>query len=105
MVKLICLRCGVSSAIEANTTSVLPHHPDDHALDLDIVRIRHDRLHRRVGRLQTNAPVLTIELLQRHVRAAEQRDDHLAVVGHLARRTTRTTTSPRSRSTGTTAAS
>jgi hypothetical protein len=39
--------------------------------------------HRRVGRLQPHLPVLAVELLQRDVGAAEQRDHHLAVVGRL----------------------
>ena len=39
-----------------------------------------NRLHRRVGRLQADVPLLAIELLQRDVRSVQQRDDHLAVV-------------------------
>src|SRR5579872_2132893 len=64
---------------------VLAHHPDDDALDLDLFRIGEDRLHRGVRRLQADlAAGVAIELLQRDVRSAEQRDDHLAVVGGLA---------------------
>ena len=46
--------------------------------------IEEDRLHRRVGGLQANAAVVAVELLQRDVRAADERDHHLAVVGRLA---------------------
>src|SRR6266850_7797541 len=89
MVKLICLRCGFSaSAIDANTSPlhplILSHHADDDALHLYLVGIDHQRLHRRVGGLQADTAVLPVELLQRHVEPAEQRDHHFAVVRRLA---------------------
>jgi hypothetical protein len=50
-------------------------------------------LHRRVRGLEPNlAAGLAIELLERDLRAAEQRDHHLAVVGVL--RSSTTTKSP-----------
>ena len=61
-----------------------PHHPDHHALQLHLVGRHVDRRHRRVRRLQAHLAVLAVELLQRHVVPAEQRDHHLAVVGRLA---------------------
>src|SRR3954468_2749209 len=65
--------------------SVLPHHSDDDALDLYLIGIDEDRLHRGVGRLQADLVAgVAVELLERDVRAADQRDHHLAVVGALA---------------------
>src|SRR5688572_28611371 len=64
--------------------SVLPHHPYDDALNLHLIRIDEDRLHGRVGRLKANlAARVAVELLERHIRAPLQGDDHLAVVGGL----------------------
>src|SRR4051794_10915617 len=58
--------------------SVLPHHADDDALDLHLIGIDEDRLHRGVGRLQTDLVArVAVELLQRDVRAADQRNHHL----------------------------
>src|SRR5579862_4864617 len=75
IVKLICL---------VSAMPVFSHDADDHALHLHKRRIEQDRLHRRVGRLQADAAVLAIELLERHVGAADERNHHLAVVGGLA---------------------
>src|SRR3954466_14633589 len=62
--------------------SVFAHHADDDALYLYLLRIHEDRLHRRVGRLQTDAAArVAIKLLERDVGPAQQRNDHLAVVG------------------------
>src|ERR1700704_2325867 len=62
--------------------SVLPHHAHDDALHLYLLGIDKDWLHRGIGRLQANlAARIAIELLERHVRSAKQRDDHLAVLG------------------------
>ena len=82
MVKLICLCSAIRASLSAGRAwlplaaglSSLPHHADDHALDLHVVRVDEDRLHRRVGRLQADAAVVAVELLQRDVGAAEQRD-------------------------------
>src|SRR5258705_3628229 len=63
---------------------ILPHHTDDNPLHLDMIRIDHQRLHCRIGRLQAHAPVLPIELLQRDIRAAEECDNHFPVVGGFA---------------------
>src|SRR5258706_8326461 len=63
---------------------ILPHDPDDHALHLHLVWIDHQRLHRRVGRLEAHAAVLAVELFQRDIEPAKQRDHHLAIVGGLA---------------------
>src|SRR5262245_21783428 len=73
MVKLICLRSFMSL--------VSAHHPDHHTLNLHLVGRHENRLHRRVGGLEPDLPVLAIELLQRDVGAVEERDDHFAVVG------------------------
>src|SRR6266436_6670576 len=60
IVKLICF--GWSGM--AMTLSVLPHHPDDDSLDLDLVRIDEDGLHRGVRRLKADlAARIAIELL------------------------------------------
>src|SRR5262249_13157798 len=80
IVKLICL---VWSAMPGSL--ILPHDPHDDALYLYLVRIDKDRLHGGVGRLQADlAAGVAIELLQRHVGPAHQRDHHLPVVGRLA---------------------
>src|SRR3954462_11140958 len=64
---------------------ILPHHPDHNPLNLDLIGIDENRLHRRVRRLQADlAANLAVELLQGDVRSAQQRDDHLAVVRGLA---------------------
>ena len=63
---------------------VLPHHPDDHALYLHLIGVHHDRLHRRVGRLQADPAVLVKELLERDIESADERNHHFAVVGRLA---------------------
>src|SRR5215510_9769617 len=60
IVKLICL---VGSAMRKSL--ILPHHPHDDALNLHLVGIREDRLHRGVGRLEPDlAARVAIELLQ-----------------------------------------
>src|SRR5688500_13938536 len=64
--------------------SVPPEHPDDHALDADVVLVNEDRLHRLVRRLEPDPPVaLAVDLLHRRRRAVHHRDHHLAVVGVL----------------------
>src|SRR3954468_2153832 len=64
---------------------ILPHHPDHDPLNLDLIGIDENRLHRRVRRMQADlAAHLAVELLQGDVRSAQQRDDHLAVVHGLA---------------------
>src|SRR3954471_4030233 len=69
----------------ATAMSVLPHHSDDDALDLYLIGIDEDGLHRGVGRLQADLVArVAVELLERDVGAADQRDHHLAVVGGLA---------------------
>src|SRR5713101_844836 len=61
---------------------VLPHHADDDALHLHLFGIDENWLHSRVGRLEANpAARIPVEFLERYVRSAQQRDDHLAVVG------------------------
>src|SRR5207247_3805017 len=86
IVKLICL--GWSGMPKSNPPpggSVLSHHPDDDALDLDLVGLNEERLHRGIGRLQTNHPTwVAIELLARNVRRAQQRDHHFTGFGRLA---------------------
>src|ERR1035437_5004500 len=83
MVKLICL--GWSGMPKSKPASVLPHHADDDALDLHLIGLGEDGLHGGVGRLQTDhAARVAVELLERHVRPAKQRNHHLAVVGRLA---------------------
>src|SRR5437762_1781991 len=86
IVKLICL--GWSGMPKSNPPpggSVLPHHADDDALDLNLVGLDEQRLHGGVGRLQTNHPArVAIELLERHVRSAQQCDHHFARFGRLA---------------------
>src|SRR5579884_1865069 len=58
------------------------NHGLDAADDSDIVRV--DWLHRRILRLQTDAPVLTIEPLYRRF-TVEHRDDDLTVVCRFLR--------------------
>ena len=58
---------------------VAAHHSDHDTLDLHLVRLDDDRLHRRIGRLQADVPLLAIELLERDVGAVDKGDDHFAV--------------------------
>src|SRR5215213_10685149 len=106
MVKLICLRAGGCSLLMArlwtggaeappyanarggakarsptHTELVPTHDADNHALYLHVVGVEQHGLHRRIGGLQANLAVVAVELLQRDVLAADERDDHLAVVG------------------------
>src|SRR5687768_17229620 len=76
IVKLICLRSVMRSVCRGLhglrrasflATSIPPHHADHDALDLHLVGLDDDRLHRGIGRLQPDVPLLAIELLQRHV--------------------------------------
>src|SRR6185503_20791087 len=100
IVKLICLRSGWSDmarfsdgsarmSSEARGTrptalrfveSIFSHDPDDDALDLHVIRVDKDRLHRRVCGLETHTAVFSVQLLQRDVAAANQRDHHFTVV-------------------------
>src|SRR4029078_1291975 len=91
MVKLICFGCCWSAIRRVYLVRtqdqglVLAHHPDDDALHLHLVGVGENRLHGRVGRLQPDlAARVAVELLERDVGAAEQRDHHLAAVGRLA---------------------
>src|SRR3954451_16375814 len=68
----------------ASNALVPPHHAHDHALHLHLIRVDHDGLHGGIRRLQSDTPVFAIELLQRDVEAADQRNHHLAVVGALS---------------------
>src|SRR6185503_2718078 len=74
IVKLICF----------DMTSVSSHDADDDSLDLNLRGVEMHRLHGGIRGLQPDTAGLAIELLQGDVRAADQRDDHLAVVGGLA---------------------
>src|ERR1700730_9906792 len=70
---------------KSTAASILPQHADHDALNLHLLRIDEDRLHRGVRRLEAHlAARIAIELLQRDVRAAEESDHHLAVFGRLA---------------------
>src|SRR5580704_5101830 len=63
---------------------VAAQHPDDDALNRDVVLVDVDRRHGLIRRLQPNAPVaLAIELLDGRRGCAEHGDDHFAVVGTL----------------------
>src|SRR5690349_12149470 len=96
IVKLICFGVVVGwsdiatvysqrSALDSRPPSILPHDSHDDALDLHLVGIGEDWLHGGVGRLQADlAARIAIELLERDVGSAKQRDDHLAVVRALA---------------------
>src|SRR5438034_1117220 len=84
IVKLICLGWSAMPQVYA-IPSVLPHDADHHTLHLDVVGIDEDRLHGRIRRLQADfAAGIPVKLLERHVRPAEQRDHHFAVVSRLA---------------------
>src|SRR5262245_26572739 len=64
---------------------VLTHYADDDTLDLHLIGIREDRLHRGIRRLKADLSAgIAIELLQRDIGAAQQSDDHLAVVRRLS---------------------
>src|SRR5688572_17492987 len=76
------LSLGIPSL--SRSSSVLAHHPDDHALHLDAIRIDHDRLHRRIGGLEPDLAILAVELLEGHIEPTHERDHHLAVVHRLA---------------------
>ena len=72
IVKLICLRSDMPAEIyielrRLSGCSVSPHDADHDSLHLHLVRRDDDRLHGRIGWLQTHMAVLAIELLQRHV--------------------------------------
>lgn len=84
MVKLICL--GWSGMPNTNTSAlILPHHPHDDALNLNLVWLHEQRLHGSVRRLKANpSSGIPKELLQCDVRPTKQGDYHLAVFGRLA---------------------
>src|SRR5688572_17874823 len=90
MVKLICFRSVVMassialSSCRDSSTLVPPHHADDDTLDLNVFGRGDDRLHRRIGGLQPDAPLLAIELLEGHVGAIQHRDHRLAILGAAA---------------------
>src|SRR5687768_1004973 len=84
IVKLICLRSVMRPVCRGSreiTLSIPAHHADHDALDLDLIGLDDDRLHRRVGGLQADVPLLAIQLLQRHIGSVEQGNHHFAVVG------------------------
>src|SRR5262249_19705805 len=99
IVKLICLGwSGMGPSLSVQSAEglgrvprdrrrgplVFPHHAHDHALNLNLVARDEDRLHGGVGRLEADhAAGIAIELLQRDVRPAQERDHHLAVVRGL----------------------
>ena len=62
----------------------LSHDANHDALDLHLIRVDEERLHRRIRGLETDAPVLPVDLLEGDIAAADQRDDHFAVIGGLA---------------------
>src|SRR5437667_6615689 len=65
--------------------SILPHDAHHDTLHLHLLGIDENRLHRSVGRLQTNlAARVAIKLLERHIRASQQRNHHFPIVGGLA---------------------
>src|SRR6266436_819376 len=72
-------------ACPARRPSIFPQNPDHHALDAHVVLVDVDGLHAGVGRLKPDlAAALPVELLQGHVVALEEGDDHLPVPRRLA---------------------
>src|SRR6476469_495700 len=70
-------RTLIPTALAARPTrSVLPKHPDDDALDGDVVLVHVDRKHRLVRRLQPDATVaLAIDFLHGGGVVVDERDD------------------------------